>query len=424
MKKVSLFFLVVAVLFTACENHNVLTDAEKAAGWELLFDGKTLDGWRDYNGTEVTGIWVVEDGTLAALGLGADEFGYIVTDKIYENFILTFDWKVSEGGNSGVFYHVVERPHVDVPYATGPEYQILDDLGFPAKHPDFTLQGYYCVAANYAMHPTDSGTVNLRPSCKWNTSKIVFDNGYVEHWLNDVKVLEFDAWSEDWFARKNSGKWDNFPEYGIARKGVFSLQDHGDRVWYRNMKVLELPRRQKEAVDLFNGEDLLGWEIYGTELWYVEDGLLVCESGPEGEYGYLATRKYYDDFDLTLEFKQEADGNSGVFFRSHIPTGVQVNGWQVEVAPPNQHTGGIYESYGRKWLIKPEAEKESVLQMGEWNTMRIRVVGDKVTTWLNDVEMIDLTDEVIGKGQGRIALQIHSGGGIKVLWRNLKITEL
>ena len=424
MKKLSLYLLAMATIFSACQNHNVLTEAEKAAGWQLLFDGKTLNGWRDYNGTEVTGIWVVENGTLAALGQGADEFGYIVSDKIYENFILSYDWKISHGGNSGVFYHVVERQHVSVPYATGPEYQILDDIGFPEKHPEFTLQDYYRVGANYAMHPPDAEKIKLKPSGKWNNSKIIFDNGHVEHWLNGEKILEFEAWTEDWFSRKNSGKWDDFPEYGIARKGVFSLQDHGDRVWYRNMKVLELPRQPKGEVSLFNGIDLHGWEIYGTELWYVEDGLLICESSPQGNYGYLATRSYYNDFDLTLEFKQDADGNSGVFFRSHIPSGVRIHGWQVEVAPPNHHTGGIFESYGRGWLIRPSSEKESVLKMGEWNTMRIRVVGNKVTTWLNEVEMIDLTDDTIGKAQGRIALQIHDGGGIKVSWRNIKLTEL
>lgn len=174
---------------------------------------------------------------------------------------------------------------------------------------------------------------------------------------------------------------------------------------------------------LFNGKDLSGWEIYGTEKWYVDDGLLICESGPDQEYGYLATVDSYKDFDLTVEFKQEANGNSGVFFRSAIE-GTKITGWQAEVAPPGHNTGGIYESYGRGWLIKPAPEKEKVLKMGEWNTMRVRVVGDHVTTWLNGVEMIDLRDDKIGKAEGSIALQIHSGGGIKVAWRNLKIKEL
>jgi hypothetical protein len=174
---------------------------------------------------------------------------------------------------------------------------------------------------------------------------------------------------------------------------------------------------------LFNGKDLSGWNIHGTELWYVEDGLLVCESGPEKKYGYLSTEKSYDDFILTLEFKQEANGNSGVFFRSTLE-GTKISGWQAEVAPPGNDSGGIYESYGRGWLIKPDPKKDKALKMGEWNRMKIKVVGDKVTTWLNGTQMITLEDKKIGQGKGSIALQIHDGGGIKVRWRNLEIKPL
>lgn len=176
-------------------------------------------------------------------------------------------------------------------------------------------------------------------------------------------------------------------------------------------------------VSLFNGKNLDGWTINGTEKWYVEDGLLVCESGPDKAYGYLSTDAYYDDFLLELEFLQEADGNSGVFFRSTVE-GTIVSGWQVEVAPPDHDTGGIYESYGRGWLIKPEKEKDAYLKMGEWNHMRIICNGDTVTTFLNGHEMVSLTDEKIGDGKGGIALQIHDGGGIKVKWRNIQLTEL
>ena len=180
---------------------------------------------------------------------------------------------------------------------------------------------------------------------------------------------------------------------------------------------------KSQSVSLFNGKDLSGWEIYGTEKWYVEDGLLICESGPDAEYGYLGTEKTYKDFELTLEFKQQADGNSGVFFRSSIE-GTKITGWQAEVAPPGHNTGGIYESYGRGWLIKPDPEKDKALKMGDWNTMKIKAVGDKVTTWLNGQMMIEFEDSKIGEAEGSIALQIHSGGGIKVLWRNINIEEL
>jgi hypothetical protein len=246
----------------------------------------------------------------------------------------------------------------------------------------------------------------------------------VEHWLNGEKILEFEAWTYDWHARKNSVKWTDYPEYGLAKKGVICLQDHGNPASFRNIKIKELPRKTGKEAVLFNGKDLYGWEAYGTELWYVKDGLLYCESGPDKKYGYLATRDYYDNYDLTVEFKQEADGNSGVFVRSFIEEGVKVNGWQVEVAPKGNGTGGIYESYGRGWIAQITKEQEEYLKVGDWNTMRIKVQGDNVTSWLNGHEMVNLTDKKTGTGQGRIALQIHDGGGIKVAWRNLVLKTL
>lgn len=186
---------------------------------------------------------------------------------------------------------------------------------------------------------------------------------------------------------------------------------------------VDVPGAVAQAVELFNGIDLTGWRVHGTELWYVEDGELICESGPDAEYGYLATEGTYRDFELSVDFRQEADGNSGVFFRSSLE-GTVITGWQAEVAPPGLWTGGIYESYGRGWLIQPTLDKDETLRMGEWNTMRVRVEGDHVTTWLNGMEMVAIEDSAIGTAQGVIALQIHSGGGIKVRWRNVHLTEL
>ncbi len=183
------------------------------------------------------------------------------------------------------------------------------------------------------------------------------------------------------------------------------------------------PAPLKKPVKLFNGKDLSGWKVQGTEKWYVDNGELVCESGPDKAYGYLATEKFYKDFDLSLQFKQESNGNSGVFFRSTFE-GTKVSGWQVEVAPPNHDSGGVYESYGRGWIKQiPDAE-EGYLKMGEWNTMRIKVVGGHVQTWLNGHAMVDFEDEKIAAGNGSIALQIHDGGGIKVRWRKLLLAEL
>lgn len=174
---------------------------------------------------------------------------------------------------------------------------------------------------------------------------------------------------------------------------------------------------------MFNGKDLTGWRIHGTEKWYVANGELICESGPDKQYGYLSSEKEYKDFELTLEFFQESNGNSGVFFHSQV-VGTKVSGWQAEVAPMNNHTGGIYESYGRGWLIQPEPSLEKFLKENSWNSMKVKVSGNTVTTWLNGQQMITLTDEKIGSVTGRISLQIHDGGGVRVRWRNMNIRKL
>ena len=417
--------LLAASLCSCCPKHNTLTQAEIADGWQLLFDGKSLDQWKDFNGDSLTMPWHVMDGCIQAAGDGSDLSGYIVTKKQYENFILDWDWKLSYGGNSGMLYHVVENPYFKVPYVTGPEYQLIDNEGWEATNAPTRLEEWQKLGVDYAMHLPNPDSLLVNPQGEWNSSRIVCDNGHVEHWLNGRKILEFEAWTDDWFARKNSGKWETAPEYGLAHRGVLCLQDHGYPASFRNLKIKELPRKAGREVELFNGRDLTGWEAYGTEKWYVDkDGLLVCESGPDKKYGYLATREYYDDFDLTVEFKQLANGNSGVFFRSCVEPPVKVHGWQCEVAPKNHDTAGIYESYGRGWLVQIPDEKESILKEGDWNTLRLKVQGDRVQTWLNGEEMADITDAKIGAAQGRIALQIHDGGGIKVLWRNIRLTTL
>jgi hypothetical protein len=421
MKKLSIITLLAALLAAgACgQKHNTLTEAEVAEGWTLLFDGQTLDGWRNYNSEDLTG-WRVEGGAIRADGSGSDASGYIVTRREYENFHLSVDWRLTEGGNSGLLYHVVERPEFTVPYVTGPEYQLIDKEGWEKNNAPTRLEDWQSLGVDYAMYLPELTGVRVNPPGQWNNSEIVFDNGHVEHWLNGVKILEFEAWTDDWFERRASGKWENAPEYGLAHRGLICLQDHGDPASFRNIKIKELPRKAGRTVELFNGTDLTGWVPYGTEKFYVEDGAIVLESGPDKQYGYLATREYYDDFDCTFEFLEEADGNSGFFFRSVIFPPVTVNGWQVEVAPAGHHTGGIYESYGRGWLFQPPVEN----LIEGWNTMRVKVVKGQATVWLNGVEVTNLTDEAFTHRQGRIALQIHDGGGIKVRFRNLKLTNL
>ena len=211
---------------------NQLTNAEKEDGWVLLFDGISLDGWRDFKGETVGDGWTVKDGNLIALGKGGDLGGDIISVDQYESFILKFDWKISEGGNSGVFFHVLEEEYPTV-YATGPEYQLIDDVGFPEKLEDWKLSG-----ANYAMHPPVN--VKLKPAGEWNSTEIVVDGPHVTHFLNGNKVVEYEMWTDEWTELVNSGKWDDYPDYGLAKKGHLGLQDHGNKIWFRNIKIKEL----------------------------------------------------------------------------------------------------------------------------------------------------------------------------------------
>jgi len=421
-------FIAAAVAFCAAAcapKDNTLTQEEINDGWTLLFNGTDMSGWRNFNGTELTNGWGVVDGCIQAPGDGSDESGYIVTDRKYADFELSWDWKLAHGGNSGMIYHVVENPYFTVPYVTGPEYQLIDNEGWEEDNAPTKLEEWQKLGVDYAMHLPDYSVMKVNPQGEWNTSRIVFDNGHVEHWINGVKIIEFEAWTDEWFELKNSGKWANAPEYGLASSGVICLQDHGYPASFKNIKIKELPHKGGETVSLFNGKDLTGWEPFGDGKWYVDDeGNLVTENGDNKEYGYLGTRCYYQDFDLTCEFKQASNGNSGLFFHSFIEGFNHVHGWQCEVAPKGNDTGGIYESYGRGWLWQIPDEKENILKEGDWNTLRLRVEGNHVQTWLNGEPMTDLEDELIGATPGRIMLQIHDGNDIKVLWKNFQLTKL
>ena len=397
---------------------NTLTEAERAAGWRLLFDGETTAGWRGYNREEFPDAgWAVMDGMLVVGATATDPDvpigGDIVTTESFDDFDLVFEFRLSEVANSGVLYRVIEEEGAEI-WFNAPEYQVLDDeayieMGTMDMHTHLT-------GDNYDLHAATERP--LRGPGEWNEGRIRVLNNHVEHWLNGAKTVEYELGSEDWEERVAGSKFAGYPRYGRAESGPIGLQDHGRNVWYRSIRI-----RPLEPVSLFNGENLDGWQVHGTERWTVEDGELVCESGPDAEYGYLSTIGTYRDFDLTLEFLQEADGNSGVFFRSSVE-GTVVSGWQAEVAPPGLFTGGIYESYGRGWLTQPDPALDSVLDMGEWNELRIRAVGSRVTTWLNGTRMVDLEDEGIGAGDGSFALQIHDGGGIRVRWRNIRVVDL
>ncbi|HJT72760.1 MAG TPA: DUF1080 domain-containing protein [Chitinophaga sp.] len=212
---------------------NALTDAEKAEGWALLFNGQNLDGWHIFKG-KTSNSWVVDGGLLHCLGSEkdkSDKRGDLTSDSTYENFELQLDWKLAPQGNSGIIYLASEQ--YDAAYLSGPEYQIIDDNNFPEK-----LEGWQKTGANYAMG--SPLVAAAKPVGEWNTTRIVVNKGHVEHWLNGQKTAEYEIGSPEWKKAKAEGKWKDAKGYGETKKGHIDLQDHGSEIWFKNIKIRQL----------------------------------------------------------------------------------------------------------------------------------------------------------------------------------------
>lgn len=256
--KVVVFF----ILLLSCkeskkeETLKEVEKTEKVSEWIYLFDGETTKGWRAYNGDALPPGWVAKNGELTfdtELGLEQDYKGgtdIIYGDEEFDNFELSLEWKLPEGGNSGIFYHVKEG--YDGPPVVSPEYQLIDDVNYARIH-DLTaynkslgytenpgeLKPLQQTGADYAMHPASADKV-LNPIGEWNSSRIVFTPEKVEYWLNGKIVVSFVPWDEEWHKKKNSDKWKNSPDYGKFKKGFIGLQDHASPIWFRNIKIRKL----------------------------------------------------------------------------------------------------------------------------------------------------------------------------------------
>lgn len=214
---------------------NSLTKKEIKQGWQLLFDGKTLKGWKGYNSDKMFSCWSVTNGELLCLGEGGSvTAGDIITALDFNNFELSLDWSISKAGNSGIFYHVLEEKKYHAAYQTAPEYQLIDDLGWPDK-----LEEWQKTGADYAMTPAIKDK-KLMLVGEWNNSRIIYNKGHVEYWLNGMKVVEFEAYSPEWEKLRSSGKWKEYPDYAISKTGHIGLQNHGSGVKFRNIKVRKL----------------------------------------------------------------------------------------------------------------------------------------------------------------------------------------
>ena len=254
MKQLITILLIILTVFS-CKQEAQTEDEN----WIYLFDGTSTEGWRAYNNDKLPPGWIAKDGALTfdtALGLEQDYTGgkdIIYGLEEFDNFELQLEWKLPEGGNSGIFYHLKEGVPNAGPPDISPEYQLVDDLNYANIH-DLTeynlslgytenpdkLQPLQQTASDYVMYAADPKEKILHPVGEWNTTRIVFTLERVEHWLNGKKVLSFVPWSTDWYEKKNSGKWQDAPDYGRFKTGYIGFQDHSSPIWFKNIKIRKL----------------------------------------------------------------------------------------------------------------------------------------------------------------------------------------
>lgn len=248
MKNLSIVMIaLVAMILTSCAEKtgpNMLTKEEKADGWKLLYDGKTTDGWRGYNKTTFPTGWIIdEDGSLKCNGsgrgeAGASDGGDILYTTKFSNFDLKLEWKISEGGNSGIFYLGQESPDLETIWRSAPEMQVLDN----ERHPDAKLgeDGNRQAGSLYDLIPAKPQ--NAKPAGEWNSVEIICYKGTVVHKQNGETVLEYHLWTPEWNEMVANSKFPSYnPDWAnVASEGYIALQDHGDDVWFRNIKIKEL----------------------------------------------------------------------------------------------------------------------------------------------------------------------------------------
>jgi hypothetical protein len=234
MKRILFFILTIIATMSFMTNNqqkdNTLTEKEKKEGWVLLFDGTTMKGWRAYQNKEIDG-WDIKNGELYCREEGVTKRADLITNNKYENFELQIDWKIAPKKNSGIVYMVTEENGAS--YESGPEYQLIDDIGYPGKLTDKQLRG-----SNYDMNaPTAKVS---KPAGEFNHTKIVINKGHVEHWLNGTKVVDYQLWSPEWEHARANSKWKDVKAYGMSKSGHIALQDHGGGIAFKNIKIKQL----------------------------------------------------------------------------------------------------------------------------------------------------------------------------------------
>jgi hypothetical protein len=393
------------------------------AGWVTLFDGKTTDAWRGYGAAAFPAKgWSVADGALvhAAGGGGGD----LITKRQFGNFELEFEWRVGPKANSGVMFRVAETKEPS--YVTGPEYQLLDDAAHQDAAPDTVAGALYGLAAPIA--------VPRRPAGTWNTARIVVAGDRIEHWLNGTRVVDVDCASPAFKASLAKSKFAKWAGFNAHPRGHICLQDHGDEVAFRSMRIRELPpnkERMGGEVVLFDGKNLDAFAAHldgGKQLadvWSIKDGVLVCKGEPAG---YLYTKDTFTNFVLKLQWRFDpgkGGGNSGVLLRmtgahkvwprsieAQLHAGNAGDFWNIGDYPMTTEPS---RTKGRNTKKTHGAEKP----LGEWNEYEIIVDGPWVRLAVNGQVLNEAWGcEVI---PGHICLQSE---GVEIQFRDIRLVPL
>lgn len=400
---------------------NLMTKEEHDQGWRLLFDGHSTHGWRGFRreGFPETG-WKVEDGALVlAAGAGA---GDLVSSETFGDFEFEFDWKVGPKSNSGVIYRVSEEG--EATYVSGPEYQVIDDAYFDQPAPLHEAGALYALAA--------AESKQLAPVGRWNRGKVVVRGWTIEHWLNGARLLTLDLAGDEGRARVAASKFAEMPLFATQAVGHLALQDHGDAVAYRNLKVREIDSGV-HSVRLFNGRDLSGWrgfhegDVATETVWSVAGGgILVCSGAPRG---YLYTEKQYENFVLELDWRWDpqtrAGGNSGVLLRVGGEDAVWPSSIEAQLKSGSAGDFHVFGDFqvgvlaagpdGRRGAATMRSENP----VGQWNHYRIAVDQNMVTLEVNGM----MLNQALGVQirPGRIALQSE---GAPVHFKDIVLTPI
>ncbi len=428
----STFIAAVAVVgtFTSISAADGLSPAEKVAGWTVLFDGKSTEGWRGYKSDKFPEKgWVIEDGALHVVKGGGG--GDIMTAAEYADFEMAFDFKCAAGANSGVMYRVAGGK--DYPWQTGPEFQVLDDEKHSdGKDPKHRAGSLYDMIA---PPPTEPGKPRLAPAEQWNTARIRLSNGLLSHFVNGVKTAECRIDGPEWKEMIAKSKFKDMKGFGLESSGHIALQDHGDDVWFRNIKVRDLKKPMPGETALFNGKDMSGWTWFANDkgatkigdVFSVNGGVVADKGTPNG---YIATTAEYTNYVLRVSWRWESPnagkpGNSGVLLRVQKPDTVWPKSIEAQLMAGN---AGDFYSIG-EFPMKGDAARSNGRHVahtkgnerpqGEWNEYEISVDGGTIVLNVNGEELNRATG--CAEMAGRIALQSE---GAPIYFRDVRLAPL